>query len=64
MLVVDFKYVKDGYEFKEMVQDIQTLLLTGGVHTNIFRPKRVEGRRSKERALQVVMYVDSRTHAD
>ncbi len=64
MLVVDFKYVKDGYEFKEMVQDIQTLLLTGGVHTNIFRPKRVEGRRSKERALQVVMYVDSRMHAD
>ena len=47
-----------------MVQDIQTMLLTGGVHTNIFRPKRVEGRRSKERALQVVMYVDSRAHAD
>ena len=64
MLVVDFKYIKDGQQFKQMVEDIQTMLLTGGVHTNIFRPKRVEGRRSKDRALQVVMYVDSRAHAE
>ena len=47
-----------------MIEDIQSLLLTGGVLTNIFRPKRVEGRGSPERTLQVIMYVDGREHAE
>ena len=47
-----------------MVQDIQTLLVTGGIHTNIFRPKLVKGRGKAERPLQVVMYVDGKSHAE
>jgi hypothetical protein len=64
MLVVDFFEVSDGRNFKEMVEDIQTMLLTGGIHTNIFRPKLVQGRGRTERPLQVIMYVDGRKHAE
>lgn len=58
MLVVDFFEVSDGRSFREMVEDIQTMLLTGGIHTNIFRPKLARGR--TERPQQVIMYVDGR----
>ncbi len=51
MLIVDFEQVTEGKKFKEMVEDIQTLLVTGGILTNIFRPKLVIGRGRTERAL-------------
>ena len=61
MVIVDFAYVSEKKVFKEMVQDLQSLLLTGGIHTNAFRPKRkrlADGSAS-EHENQVVLYVDS-----
>ena len=62
MLQVEFEYVPKGLVFKEMVLQIQESLLYGGIHTNMFRPKRVVGK-DKERPLQVYFYVDSIAYA-
>ena len=48
LLTVDFEYVPEGLVFKEMVLHIQDALLSGGVPTNIFRPK---GKVGQTRAL-------------
>ncbi len=66
MVIVDFDYVTKGKQFKEMVQDFQQELLTGGILTNIFRPKR---KRMPDGSLsqfenQIVMYVDGKNQAD
>ena len=66
MLVVDFAYVTEGKVFKEMVQDLQYALVTGGVHTNAFRPKRKNLGAGKITAPenQIVFYVDGRREAE
>ena len=40
MIIIDFHKVEPGKVFKEMVEDLQIELRTGGVMTNAFRPKR------------------------
>ena len=39
LLVVDFSYVTENNDFREMINSMQAALLTGGVNTNAFRPK-------------------------
>ena len=60
-MTVDFGYVPEGLVFREMVLHIQDALLSGGVPTNIFRPKK---RKTAERPLQVQMMVDSMVYAE
>lgn len=65
LLVVEFRAITEGKQFKEMVQDFQSELLTGGVHTNAFRPKqkRQPDGTVSSRDKQVAFYTDSRAHA-
>lgn len=66
MLVVYFKHTTKGKVFKEMVQDLQAELLMGGIHTNVFRPKRRSYAKDKvtDAEMTAVMYVDGREQAE
>ena len=65
MVIVDFEYVSENKVFKEMVQDLQNLLLTGGIQTNSFRPKRkrLPDGSVSEYENQIVLYVNSLSQA-
>lgn len=65
MIVVDFSHVTEGKVFKEMVLDLQQELMTGGVLTSAFRPKRkrIGPGNITPAENQMVFYVDSRAHA-
>lgn len=65
MVIVEFGAITEGKVFKEMVQDLQFLLSTGGILTNAFRPKRKQqsGGTLTDYENQVVFMVDGKEQA-